>query len=65
MKSRMLRLGIALAVSGLAVQPLVANAARGDWLVRGGLGYVVPTDDNLEDVLPGADLAAGRVDSGA
>jgi len=61
MKSRMLRLGIALAASGLAVQPLVVNAAQGDWLVRGGLGYVVPTDDNLEDVLPGADL---EVDEG-
>jgi len=58
----MLRMGIALAAVGVAAQPLVSNAAQGDWLVRGGVGYVVPKDDNLENALgPGIDI---NVDEG-
>jgi outer membrane protein len=63
MNSRTLRLGLALAATGLAAQPFVAHAAQGDWLVRGGLGYVVPADDNLENLFgePGLDV---NVDEG-
>lgn len=51
MKSRAMGLGLAIAAAGLCAQPLVASAAQGDWLVRGGVGYVDPIDDNLEDAL--------------
>jgi outer membrane protein len=47
MKSRSLRLGIALAATGLCLQPLTATAAKGDWLLRGGIGIADPKSDNL------------------
>lgn len=47
MKSNALRLGIALAAAGLCLQPLTATAAKGDWLLRGGIGIVDPKSDNL------------------
>jgi outer membrane protein len=58
MNSKQLRMGVALAAAGLAAQPLVANAAQGDWIVRGGAAYVVPADDNLENLggEPGVDV---------
>jgi outer membrane protein len=62
MKSKVMGVGLAIAAAGLCAQPLVANAAQGDWIVRGGIGYVDPKDDNLENVLgPGADI---QVDEG-
>ncbi len=48
MNSRSVRLGIALAAAGLCLQPLTATAAKGDWLLRGGIGIVDPKSDNLE-----------------
>jgi len=59
MKSRTLQFGIALAVASLCAQAPVASAAQGDWLVRGGLGYVDPVDDNLE-IAPGTDLQVDK-----
>ncbi|MEQ1800935.1 MAG: OmpA family protein [Gammaproteobacteria bacterium] len=47
MKSRSLRLGIALAAAGMCLQPLTATAAKGDWLLRAGVGVVDPKSDNL------------------
>ncbi len=47
MKSRSLELGIALAAAGLCLQPMAANAAKGDWLLRGGVGVVEPKSHNL------------------
>jgi len=46
-KSRSLQLGLALAVAGLCLQPLTAVAAKGDWLLRAGVGIVDPKSDNL------------------
>lgn len=48
MNSRSLKLGIALAAAGLCLQPLTASAAKGDWLVRAGIGVVDPDSDNLD-----------------
>ena len=63
MKSKILTLGVAAFVA-LSVQPMVANAAQGDWLLRAGVGYVAPKDDNLTNLAgePGLDLT---VDDGA
>ena len=47
MKSRSLQLGLALAAAGLCLQPLTAVAAKGDWLLRAGVGIVDPKSDNL------------------
>ncbi|MDH5255267.1 MAG: outer membrane beta-barrel protein, partial [Gammaproteobacteria bacterium] len=47
MKSRSLQLGLALAAAGLCLQPLTATAAKGDWLLRGGVGVLDPKSDNL------------------
>jgi outer membrane protein len=47
MKSRTLQLGLAIAAIGLCTQPMTALAAKGDWLIRGGLGVVDPKSDNL------------------
>ncbi len=47
MKSRSLKLGIALAAAGLCLQPLTATAEQGDWLLRGGVGVLDPKSDNL------------------
>ena len=47
MKSRSLQLGIALAAAGLCLQPLTASAAKGDWLLRGGVAIADPKSDNL------------------
>jgi len=46
-KSRALQLGLALAAAGLCLQPLTAVAAKGDWLLRAGVGIAVPKNDNL------------------
>ena len=51
MKSRSIQLGIALAAAGLCLQPFTANAARGDWLFRAGVGVVDPKSDNLSTPL--------------
>lgn len=48
MNSRSLKLGIALAAAGLCLQPLTASAAKGDLLVRAGIGVVDPDSDNLD-----------------
>ncbi len=48
MQSRKLPIGVALATVGLCLQPLTALAAKGDWLLRGGVGVVNPKDDNLD-----------------
>jgi outer membrane protein len=45
MTSRTLTLGLALAAAGLCAQP--ALAAKGDWILRGGVGVVDPKSDNL------------------
>ena len=47
MKFRTIQLGLALAVAGLYLQPISAVAAKGDWLLRGGVGLVDPKSDNL------------------
>lgn len=61
MNSRSLKLGIALAAAGLCLQPLTASAAKGDWLVRAGVGVVDPKSDNLEI----AGVGTVEVDNGA
>ncbi|MBL8201520.1 MAG: OmpA family protein [Chromatiales bacterium] len=58
MKSRSLQLGIALAAAGLCLQPLTATAAKGDWLLRGGIGIVDPKSDNLT-LSPEAEVQVG------
>jgi outer membrane protein len=50
MKTRTLQAALALCASALLAQPMVAAASQGDWLVRSGLGYVAPIDDNLKNV---------------
>ena len=60
MKSRSLQLGIALAAAGLCLQPVAATAAKGDWLLRGGIGIVDPKSDNLS-LSPQAEV---QVDTG-
>jgi outer membrane protein len=54
--------GLGLAIAALWALPMTVAAAQGDILVRGGIGYVDPTSDNLTNALgPGADL---KVDTG-
>lgn len=36
-----------LVALGLVAQPMVANAAQGDWILRAGAGIVSPKSDNL------------------
>jgi len=45
-----LLIALAFCTSALLAQPMAATANQGDWLVRSGLGYVVPTDDNLKNL---------------
>lgn len=47
MKQRHLKIGVTLAAAVICLQPLLATAKQGDWLMRGGVGYVDPKSDNL------------------
>jgi len=58
MRSR--TIGLVLAAASLLSLPVPSMAEKGDWLVRGGVGYVDPKKDNLE-LAPGTDV---QVDEG-
>jgi outer membrane protein len=57
MKSRIVGAVLAIAAASLCAQSSAAVAAHGDWILRGGMGYVAPIDDNLRNSLgPGMDV---------
>ncbi len=58
MKQRHIKSGVTLVAAALCLQPLVATAKEGDWLMRGGVGIVDPESDNLtlQVVAPGAEI---------
>jgi outer membrane protein len=55
----MLPLGIALAATGLCLQPVTVNAEKGDWLLRVGVGVVDPKSDNLTTPLGALEVDTG------
>lgn len=48
MNNRIWQLGLSFALLGLVSHSPPSVAAQGDWIVRGGAGYVDPKSDNLE-----------------
>jgi len=64
MNSKILGIGLGVAVTALCSLPLTVHAAQGDILVRGGIGYVVPKDDNLKNVLGPGTGTDVQVDEG-
>ena len=60
MITRIWQLGASLAFIAFISQSPPTVAAQGDWIVRGGAGYVDPKSDNLE-LAPGVDV---QVDEG-
>ncbi|MEO7385920.1 MAG: OmpW family outer membrane protein [Gammaproteobacteria bacterium] len=62
MQTKSVPLALAIAAIGLCALP-AANAAKGDWLLRGGLAVLDPKSDNLS-LSPGVELQVDSATSG-